>query len=162
MYVIGNLPDRLEQAIHATRQRNYHRAAKLFEQEHDALVDPEANFERMPVLSYYGLCLAMVWGDTDRALKFCRAAVRWCATDPDLFFNLGMVQLRRRRRDLAVVAFREGLKLDPLHPGLCQTRERLRRRRHPFIPYLHRAHPLNKFAGLFATRLLDQAVDEPV
>jgi len=162
MHVIDNLPDRLEEAIRATQQRDYHLAVKLFEKEYDALVDREADFERIPVLSYYGLCLAMVWGDTDQALKHCRVAVQWCATDPDLFFNLGMVQLRRRRRELAVVAFRKGLELDPLHPALCQTRERLRRRRRPFIPYLDRAHPLNKLAGLCATRWLDRPIDEPI
>lgn len=162
MHVIDNLPDRLEEAILATRQSDYNLAVKLFEKEHDALVNPEADFERTPVLSYYGLCLAIVWGDTDRSLKFCQAAVRWCATDPDLFFNLGMVQLRCRRRDLAVVAFREGLKLDPLHRALCQTRDRLRRRRRPFIPYLDRGHLLNKFAGMCATRWLVQSIDDPI
>ena len=83
----------------------------------------------------------------------CTTAIERCPPDADLFFNLGMVYLRDRRRDLALEMFRQGLSVDRAHTELLQTLDRLRPRRAPFFPFLDRGHPVNRYGGLFRSRV---------
>jgi tetratricopeptide (TPR) repeat protein len=144
----------MELAVAETRAGQYLRALEKFEAgfAESAAVLGQANARRLR--SYYGLCVAMVWGRTTQPLAWCRAALEDGGDHPDLFHNLGLVLLRSRRREEAVEALRAGLRLDPDHAGLLATFERLTPRRKPLFSFLARRHPLNRFGGLIRARVL--------
>jgi tetratricopeptide (TPR) repeat protein len=142
----------LEEAVHLTRGRQYIRALELFEDHLGSLRMSDAAKAVHRFQSYYGLCLAMVNGQTGKALRLCENAVEACDPEADLFHNLGLVYLRNRRRDLAMLMFREGLRIDPSHPELGATLERMKRRRRPVLSFLPRRHPFNRRAGQLMSR----------
>jgi len=100
-------------------------------------------------LSYYGLCLAMVSTKTQTALELCESAVAVEFYNPDLFHNLARVHLRLGRRDRAYALLLRGLQLHPGHRGISLDLRSLGVRRRPWIPFLSRANPVNRFFGMF-------------
>lgn len=102
--------------------------------------------------SFYGLALAMAYGQVSRGERLCKEALEADKLDPDLVHNLGLVYLRCRRRDLAFNAFRDIKRFFPNHPPTLATVEQLGVRRKPPIPFLSRSHLLNKYAGIVLHR----------
>jgi len=145
--------DPLEDAVREARAGHHVKALELFERFPCESQPEMAEWKRRRVLSYYGLCQAMVWGKTRQALSWCKAAVGESSVTADLYFNLGMVHLRARQRDLAKKAFNDGLRLDPNHAEILGTMDKLKLRRRPFLAFLHRRHPVNKLLGLLRSRL---------
>ncbi len=143
----------LKEAVRETRAGRYVKALDLFEQNISAC-RATADEATRRLLSYYGLCLSMVWGEIDRPLTWCREALETERPTADLFYNLGMVHLRAKRRDLAFRALHRGLDLEPDHRGCRDTLDRLRLRRKPVFSFLERKHPLNKYCGMVRNRIL--------
>ena len=155
----------LSRAVWFTRHKKYIPALDLFEENLD-LGEPDDSPSRQRFMSFYGLCVAMVWGEAERAKAMCETALRTCHREANLYFNVGMVYLRQRRREEALLAFREGLKIDPTHAELRASMERLRPRQRAIFPFLERQHPLNKYSGMVrnrVTRILsrDRSLDLP-
>jgi tetratricopeptide (TPR) repeat protein len=145
--------DPLEEAVRVARVGQYVKALELFERFPCESQPEMAEWKRLRALSYYGLCQAMVWGKTRQALSWCKAAVGESSATADLYFNLGMVHLRARQRELAKRAFNEGLRLEPNHMEILGTMDKLKLRRRPFLGFLNRKHPLNKYLGMLRSRL---------
>jgi Flp pilus assembly protein TadD len=82
----------------------------------------------MRYLSYYGLCRAKAHGQVRQGLHECRRAAMLRDRDPEMFLNLGRVQLLAGNPRAALTAFRSGLLLDPMHEALVQEAERVERR----------------------------------
>ncbi|MFQ5671313.1 MAG: hypothetical protein ACE5HD_12490 [Acidobacteriota bacterium] len=143
----------LKEAIKATRQGRYLQALDLFETDPEMAVHGLSPERRSRLLSYYGLCLAMVSGETARPLTWCEAAIKHAPSHPDLYYNYGMVCLRARRRGQALSLFLQGLRLDPGHRLLLVTLNRLRDRRRPLFSFLPRKHPLNRLSGMALHRI---------
>ncbi|MFQ5717983.1 MAG: hypothetical protein ACE5IK_00405 [Acidobacteriota bacterium] len=143
----------VSRAVWLTRRKKYIPALEIFEENLGRCGHDSDSPVRARALSFYGLCLAMVWGHVDRARYLCEAAIAGCPPDADLLFNLGMVRLRQRRRGDALEAFRRGLAVDESHVELQATLDRLRPRRQPLFPFLERRHALNKYAGLLRHRV---------
>lgn len=104
-------------------------------------------------LSYFGLCLAHVERDYERAIRVCRQALDTFSNDPMFRVNLGKVY--RLRGDNAA-AHREFLRAWQIHKGHPATASELTRmgiRRPPFIPFLPRGHWANKYLGLLRANL---------
>lgn len=99
-------------------------------------------------LSYYGLCLAMVSTKTQSALELCESAVAVEFYNPDLFHNLARVHLRMGRRDRAYPVLLRGLQLHPAHRGILGDLRAMGMRRRPFLPFLSRGNPVNRFFGM--------------
>jgi len=99
-------------------------------------------------LSYYGLCLAMVSTKTQTALELCESAVTVEFYNPDLFHNLARVHLRMGRRDRAYPALLRGLQLHPAHRGIRGDLRAMGMRKRPFLPFLSRGNPVNRFFGM--------------
>ena len=99
-------------------------------------------------LSYYGLCLAMVSTKTQAALELCESAVAVEFYSPDLFHNLARVHLRMGRRDRAYPVLLRGLQLHPAHRGILGDLRAMGMRRRPFLPFLSRGNPVNRFFGM--------------
>lgn len=144
----------LDKAVKETRDGQYLRAIERFE---PCLGDPadELSHEQLRTLrSYYGLCVALVWGRTTQPTAWCKAAVEHGPAHPDLYHNLAMVLLRANRRQEAVSYLLKGQRLDPDHPGINATFQRLTPRRRPLLGFLSRQHLLNRYWGQVRSRVL--------
>jgi hypothetical protein len=151
---IGRCPEEPSDAVvdivaELCRRGDYVQAHELLEQ---SAAEPE--FQLSPSAgvrfrSYYGLTLAIVMGEINRGEQLCREAMDSGGCDPELSHNLGMVYLRRRRRDLAFNTFQQVLKVAPYFPETHRTLDRLGRRRKPLLPFLDRSHPVNRLTGKF-------------
>ena len=99
-------------------------------------------------LSHYALCLAMVSTRTQTALELCESAVAVEFYNPELFHNLARVHLRMGRRDRPYPVLLRGLQLNPGHRGILKDLRTMGMRRRPFLPFLSRGNPVNKFFGM--------------
>ncbi len=147
----------LDRAVQQTRDGQYLRAIERFEAALESGMADLNEVKRQSLMSYYGLCVAMVWGRTAQPLEWCHAAVGNASPHADLHHNLGMVLLRANRRQEAVQVLEKGARLDPDHEGIQATFQRLTHRRRPMIPFLHRRHFLNRSLGLLLARAADQS-----
>ncbi len=102
---------------------------------------------QMRYVSYFGLALAMDKGPTGEAIKACERAARFEFFNADLQLNLGKVYLLSGKTTRALMAFERGLRLAPRHKALRAELAKVDRRRGPVVPWLGRAHLLNKILG---------------
>ena len=98
-------------------------------------------------LSYYGLCLALVWNENREGLRCCREAVTLEGYNPDIRCNLGRVLLNAGRRAEAYRCFVRGLRLEGDHPTIRSALRSMGIRSRPALPFLARSNPLNLFLG---------------
>lgn len=101
----------------------------------------------MRYLSYYGFSLAKAGLSGRIALEACQTAVSRQKRDPILYLNLGRVYALTGKTAQALRAFELGLHIAPDHPVLRREMGTLDRRCKPMIPFLGRAHPLNRKLG---------------
>ncbi len=109
-----------------------------------------------PLLSYYGLCLALHRGRIKEAAEFCWLGVEKDHYNPDSYHNMARVWVAGRSRRKAVEAIEKGLALDPRHKGLVQLRTEIGLRRPPVVPFLHRDNPLNVSLGRMRAKSRDE------
>ncbi len=100
-----------------------------------------------PVISYYGLCLALYRGKHREGLELCQAAIDTEPMKADYYTNLAEVCAAGRHRRKAVTALQRGMAIDPDNARLLNLETRLGRRRDPVLGSLDRAHPLNVTLG---------------
>jgi hypothetical protein len=100
-----------------------------------------------PVISYYGLCLALHRGKHREGLDLCQAAIDTEPMKAEYYTNLAEVCAAGRQRRKAVSALQRGLAIDPGNSRLLDLAARLGRRRDPVIAKLDRSHPLNVVLG---------------
>ena len=105
--------------------------------------------ERMPLcLSFLGLALARSGGDKKRAIELCKEAVKIDMTQAQYYRNLAEVCQRAGVKSWAVKAIQMGLnKVDKNSQLLHREMEKFGLRKKPFIPFLSRSNPVNKFFG---------------
>lgn len=109
--------------------------------------------ERRPlVCSSLGFCLAAARGEIDRGIDLCREAIGKEPANTVHYRNLGRVLLLAGRKDEALLAFRQGLRLGR-DEGIIRELEALGTRKPPVIRSLHRDHLLNKCLGIVLCRL---------
>lgn len=109
--------------------------------------------ERSPlVCSSLGFCLAAARGDLDRGMELCREAIGKEPGSTGHYRNLGRVLLLAGRKDEALLAFRQGLRLGR-DEGIVRELEALGTRNPPVIGALHRDHLLNKWLGILLSWL---------
>lgn len=102
--------------------------------------------------SYYGYCLAAALGRTREGLSICRKAAESEFFSPEILLNLARVHLLLDQRREAWDILMKGLGLDPEHEELRSEARRMGIRQRPAIPFLERAHPLNRAAGRIASK----------
>jgi tetratricopeptide (TPR) repeat protein len=100
-----------------------------------------------PVISYYGLCLALHRGKHREGLDLCQAAIDAEPMKADYYTNLAEVCAAGRQRRKAVSALQRGLALEPGNARLLDLAARLGQRRDPVIARLDRSHPVNVTLG---------------
>ncbi|HYX24347.1 MAG TPA: hypothetical protein VFC23_09370 [Thermoanaerobaculia bacterium] len=97
--------------------------------------------------SYLGYGIALREQRVREGLQLCRHSIKVEFYQADNYLNLARTCLLARHRSGAVRAVRDGLKIDPHHPGLLALRQELGVRGRPLLPFLDRGHFLNQFLG---------------
>lgn len=98
-------------------------------------------------LSYYGLALALVQKKVRPAVELCRRAIEVQFYNGSHHGNLARVYLAADKRNKAIDAVDEGLRLHPDDKGLLALRKEIGRRSRPAIPFLPRSNPINVAIG---------------
>ena len=100
-----------------------------------------------PVISYYGLCLALHRGKHREGLDLCQAAIDTEPMKAEYYANLAEVCAAGRQRRKAVSALQRGLAIDAGNAHLLELQVRIGARRPPVIATLDRSHPVNVTLG---------------
>ena len=148
----GNLDDLVELGIAAAKAGQYERGL-IFLAEAYRHLSRDKHRQSGPLLSNYGLCLALHRGRIKEAAEFCWLGVEKDHYNPDAYYNMARVWIAGRSRRKAVEALEKGLALDPRHPGLTRLRKEFGSRHAPVIPFLHRDNPLNISLGRMRSRM---------
>lgn len=102
--------------------------------------------------SYLGYCIAKERGQVKKGLELCRASLEADSQNPAHYLNLARVQLIAGEKDDAIASLRKGVGTgggEEIHGMLVA----LGIRKRPPLPFLPRANPVNKYLGLFLSRL---------
>ena len=104
------------------------------------------------VASYIGLCLGRERREIKKGATLCLEGMRHEPGNPLHYLNLGRVYLLAGQRTRAISIFRKGLKVGRNDLIIAELKS-LGLRKQPVFRALSRANPINKYAGLIATRL---------
>lgn len=117
-------------------------------------IDKQA-LEHLPaeLLSYYGLCIALVENRVEEGIRFCQKAARKDILRPDFYLNLGKVYLQSDQKARALVTFKRGAAVTEKNTQLLQELKKFGIRKKPVLSFLSRSHFLNRYAGLLLGRL---------
>lgn len=102
--------------------------------------------------SYYAYVIARERGEFNQAMALCRESMREDPQNTTHYLNLGRVFLAAGRRDQAIRTFRKGLKFGR-DVKIQRHLDQLGARKQELFPSLKRNNPLNKYLGLFFTRV---------
>ena len=97
--------------------------------------------------SYYGMALGIFGGKIRQALPLCRKAAEEEFYNPEIWKNLGRLEMEASNKAEAHEAFVRGLRLAPGDAEFRQLLIILGRRRKPILSFLPRKHPLNVLLG---------------
>jgi len=127
------------------------------------------NFPAEPLfLSYVGYLMAIVENKTQEGTIMCEEAIyilrKAKSTDtafflPLFYLNLGKTHLKADRKEPAINAFREGLKVDSRNRDLLSEINAIGSRKGPVISFLRRSNPINKYLGKLRHELQNRDVN---
>jgi tetratricopeptide (TPR) repeat protein len=155
-----NLEELVELGVSAARAGQFERGL-IFLAEAYRNLSREKHRLSGPLLSYYGLCLALHRGRIKEAAEFCWLGVEKDHYNPDVYHNMARVWMAGRSRRKAVEALEKGLALDPKHPGLKRLRQEMGSRKSPVLPFLHRDNPLNISLGRMRSKMREKPAAKP-
>ncbi|HJV66075.1 MAG TPA: dihydrofolate reductase [Geomonas sp.] len=141
----GSASDLRKKAREAIQRQLYFLARNCLEQSLTLEDDPAAR-------SDLGFCLVKSGGDQQTALRLAEQALESRPADPHLHLNLGRIQIAAGDKEQGVATLRKAMGLGG-GPEIIAALGKLGIRRPPPIKSLPRSHPLNKYLGLFLSRL---------
>ncbi|HHC71413.1 MAG TPA: hypothetical protein ENK54_00830 [Thiotrichales bacterium] len=142
------LEEEFQKGLVAWRRRDYETALASFH-----FCEQQAE-EHNPRLNLYRSWLGRVLieqGDS-AGVELCRCGAYFEQEDPQVFYNLALVERRLGNRAELVNALRRGLRIAPQDPRLRQLQQEIGIRRPPVFRRLDRDHPLNRWLGLLRHR----------
>ena len=104
------------------------------------------------LLSYYGLCIALVENRVQEGMTFCRKAVSRDFLRSDFYLNLGRVYLKANQKTKALETFQRGLEMTEKNGDLMKELKKFGIRQKPALHFLPRGHFLNRYIGLLFQR----------
>ena len=109
----------------------------------------EQVLERLPLelLSYYGLCAALVKNRVEEGITLCRKALAKEALRPDVYLNLGKVYLKANEKAKALKIFQRGIELGGRSRDFMNELKNLGIRKKRALSFLPRNHFVNRYAG---------------
>ena len=109
--------------------------------------------DRTPLnCSYLAFSLAVTKGEFTQALALAEEAVARDPGNPVHYLNLGRVQIMSGAKDKGIATLRSGMRLGA-DTSIQSELEKLGIRKPPVFTTLPREHALNKYLGLFFTRI---------
>ncbi|MBI5462054.1 MAG: hypothetical protein HY941_07695 [Gammaproteobacteria bacterium] len=102
-------------------------------------------------MSYLGVTQVLL--NDVSGLNLCRRAALEEDHRGEVFENLARAEIKLGHRKQACDALRRGMRLDKGYAGLRTLREEMGVRRNPFLSFLDRDNPLNRFLGRLTYRL---------
>ena len=110
-------------------------------------LEQAVSMERNPIYcSHLAICLAKEKRDFKRAVSLCNEALKKDPKNSIHFLNLGRVHLMANQKKDAIRIFNMGLRYGENREIIAEL-NKFGRRRSPFIPFLDRDNPINKFLG---------------
>ncbi|MCI0526958.1 MAG: hypothetical protein L0Y56_05820 [Nitrospira sp.] len=115
----------------------------------------EQVLDRLPLdlLSYYGLCIALVQNRVEEGKRFCRMALTKDTLRPEFYLNLGKVYLKADSKAKALKIFQRGLEVSERSRDLINEIKKLGVRRRRPLGFLPRNNFLNRYSGLVLHRM---------
>lgn len=150
-----SLEDLVQMGVAAARAGEHERGLIFLAEAYRHLGKEHARLSA-PLLSHYGLCLALHRGRIKEAAEFCTFGIEKDRFNPDAYLNMARVWLAGRSRRKAVEAVARGLAVDGRHKGLLQLQKQIGVRKTPVIPFLHRDNPLNVSLGRMRARMKEK------
>lgn len=118
-----------------------------------------ADLEKIPAaaksplaLSAHALCQAEVEGNYKTAVNNCHDAIKKEPKNPEHYYRQGRILLLAGRKKDAIWVMRMGLR-HGRHKGILDALAYFGIRRTPLLTFLPRSNPLNKYLGMFLSKL---------
>jgi tetratricopeptide (TPR) repeat protein len=102
--------------------------------------------------SYLGYCIARERGQVSKGVDLCMVSIERDPDSGEHYLNLGKVHLVSGNKTAAIQAFREGM-VRGWSAEIVEQLKALGQRKPPVIGLLARTNPLNKYLGLFLSRI---------
>ncbi len=135
----------IEQGIDAAEKGYFPSAQMLLGQAVKERNTPEIH-------SYLAFCQAKGEGRVSSAAKICRESIRREPNNSLHYLMLGRILLLAGEKNMAVKAFRQGLKASPNSKIIAELKT-LGLRKPALFKNLDRSHPLNRYLGRFLSTL---------
>ena len=142
----GNIEDLVQLGVEAAKAGQYERGLIFLAEAYRHLSHDRHRLSG-PLLTSYGLCLALHRGRIKEAAEFCWLGVERDRYNPDAYHNMARVWIAGRSRRKALDAIEKGLAVEPRHGALLRLQAEIGVRKRPVIPFLHRDNPLNVSLG---------------
>jgi Flp pilus assembly protein TadD len=113
----------------------------------------ESNQQNPYYLSFLGVSVARAQRKWDAAVRLCEAAVSLRRNEVQLYLNLAEVYVAAGRRDDAVAVLDRASIYSGKDVRLKRARAELGKRSSPVLPFLERAHFLNRSLGKLRHRV---------
>ncbi len=107
----------------------------------------------LDLLSYYGLCIALVQSRLEEGTRLCRLALAKDTLRPDFYLNLGKVYLKANNKAKALKVFQRGLEVSERNRDLAKEIKKMGIRKRQPLGFLPRSNFLNRYSGLLLRRL---------
>lgn len=104
-------------------------------------------------LSYYGLSIAFAGGNPQVGVELCHRALKSDSFNPLFYLNLGKVHARMKHRKEAIIALKQGLKIDRNNQKIIAELNKIGLRSDPAISFLSRNSLVNIYFGKLKTFL---------
>ena len=101
----------------------------------------------LELLSYYGLCAALVKNRVEEGITLCRKALAKETLRPDFYLNLGKVYLKANQKAEAMKIFQRGIKFGGRSRDFMNELKNLGVRKKRALSFLPRNHFLNRHVG---------------
>lgn len=108
--------------------------------------------DNLSISSYIAFCIAKERGQLKYAVSVCEENIKKEPANSLHYLNLGRIYLLMKKKERAVLCFREGLHYEA-NAQIVDELDSLGTRKKPVIPFLRRSNPLNKYLGIFLRRL---------
>lgn len=157
---LGFATERTTGTIELDAMEEFRKGVELLKNEYPqkALVSLRRAFESDKHNAYYssflGLAIARAERKWDQASALCEIAVELKPKEIQFHLNLGHVYALAGRRQMALDRLDHAMELFGEDARLTQARSKVENRRAPLLPFIGRAHFLNRELGKLRHRIL--------
>ena len=99
------------------------------------------------VNAWYGLTLGIVEDKVQKGLDLLKKSINSGIPDALFYRNIGILYVKANNKRLAVAAFQKGMSIDKGNRKIYNEWKKMGIRRKPFLKFLDRSNPINKFLG---------------